>query len=238
MVCGALTKKYVPGNGIWEQIIHYEEAKERLSFRILNAREGEALCQKAVCFHFLNLIAVPELILGEDGGEQYHIYISSGLIKEWGVSEAVVWNDAKENAARIQPASISDMESMIAQLLGVPEVTAMFEAGQSGIEHDNGNRDLPVYVLTNRKGIYGAGCILYEGILKRISERLQSNLLIIPSSVHEVLLLPDSKYSIRDLEEMVCSINREAVEAKEVLSDRIYRYCRETERIEFAREER
>lgn len=238
MVCEILTMKQFPGNGIWEQIINYEKAKRRLSFRLLNARAGEALCQKAVHFHFLDLVIVLDLILGENGGEQYRTYIPNELIEEWGVSRADVWKDAKENAARIQPACISDMESVIAQLLGELATMIEIEEGRSGIEHANGDKNLPVYVLTNRKGIYGAGCILYEGILKKISEHLQSDLLILPSSVHEILLLPYGEYSVGNLEEMVYSINREVVEAEKVLSDRVYRYCRRTEEIGFAETDR
>ena len=47
------------------------------------------------------------------------------------------------------------------------------------------------YVLSNRSGVNGAACLLYEDVLKNFADGVEKNLIILPSSIHEVLLLPD-----------------------------------------------
>ena len=93
-------------------------------------------------------------------------------------------------------------------------------------------------ILTNRSGVYGASAILYEGVLKNIAQRLGSDLVILPSSVHEVILLPyEDERRMEGLERMVREINQTVLPEEEVLSDQVYVYNRETDKVFRAREE-
>ena len=92
---------------------------------------------------------------------------------------------------------------------------------------------VPLYVLTNKDKMYGASALLYSGQLKILAEKLQSDLLILPSSVHEVLLLEDDReQDYAFYREMVREVNGSQVEPDEVLSENIYRYDRVKESIE------
>ena len=91
----------------------------------------------------------------------------------------------------------------------------------------------PIYILSNADLFYGAACILYEGVLRKIALQLGSDLLILPSSVHEVLIVPDeSEWEKSELEWMVRGINREVVAEEDRLSDQIYRYSLKTGQLE------
>ena len=91
---------------------------------------------------------------------------------------------------------------------------------------------VPMYVLTNDVKYYGAACILYDGVLKEFAESAGRDLYILPSSVHEVILLPDMGYEDVDmLKKMVCEVNDTQLSPDEVLSDTIYHYDRDTEDI-------
>ena len=82
-----------------------------------------------------------------------------------------------------------------------------------------------LYCLTNRLSSYGAAAILYPGLLKEYARRCGRNLLILPSSVHEVLLMVmGDENRTGELTEMVRNINRTVVRKDEVLSDHIYIY--------------
>ena len=48
-----------------------------------------------------------------------------------------------------------------------------------------------LHVLTNRRGIYGASCMLYRDIIKDFADQEETDVIILPSSIHEVLLFPD-----------------------------------------------
>ena len=78
----------------------------------------------------------------------------------------------------------------------------------------------------------GAGCILYKGCLRKLAEQHHSDLIILPSSIHEVLLVCDKgEMNYQELNEMGKCINKENVPMEDVLSDRIYRYSRADDKI-------
>ncbi len=91
---------------------------------------------------------------------------------------------------------------------------------------------IPMYVLTNSTGINGAACMMYENVLKEFAEMMQSDLIILPSSLHEVLLMLDDGVSeYENLTEMVSHINTTEVPGEDVLSNSIYRYSRQDENV-------
>lgn len=84
-----------------------------------------------------------------------------------------------------------------------------------------------LYVLTNSRGINGAACMLYPHVLKEFAESLGEDLIILPSSIHEVLLTPSSvSLPPEELNEMVQAINQSDVPAEDRLSDHIYYFSR------------
>ena len=86
-----------------------------------------------------------------------------------------------------------------------------------------------LHVLTNRRGIYGASCMLYRDIIKDFADQEEADVIILPSSIHEVLLFPDHlMFDHAFLCRTVQEINREDVSEEDVLSDRIYIFSRET----------
>ena len=87
-------------------------------------------------------------------------------------------------------------------------------------------------ILTNIFRINGAGVICYDGLLKIIADMAGGNLIIIPSSVHETIVMSEKTWlDEQELQEMVYSVNREEVPADEILSDHPFRYEREMNRL-------
>jgi hypothetical protein len=81
--------------------------------------------------------------------------------------------------------------------------------------------------------MYGAAALLYSEQIKQLADSLQSDLIILPSSVHELLLLPDdgeNEYTF--YRQMVEDVNTTQVEPEEILSYSLYRYLREKEEVE------
>ena len=85
---------------------------------------------------------------------------------------------------------------------------------------DEGN----LYLLTNESALYGAAVLLYPGILQEIAEYLGGGFFVLPSSVHEVILLPDHGEEAGDLLEIVTEINHTQVAEEEILTDAVYKY--------------
>ena len=83
----------------------------------------------------------------------------------------------------------------------------------------------PMFCLTNKAKMNGASLLLQEDIRKQIGECLGSDYFVIPSSVHEVLILPDNGiFQVPELNAMVQEVNETQVERQEQLSDKV-QFC-------------
>lgn len=92
-----------------------------------------------------------------------------------------------------------------------------------GFENDG----TPLFVLTNEKMYLGAVTMLYPDLMDLIADELDSDLYIIPSSIHECLLLPEQEdISGEDLKNLIRKVNDTEVDDDEILSYNIYKYSR------------
>ena len=82
--------------------------------------------------------------------------------------------------------------------------------------------DMPMYVLTNTKMVFGAGVILYDGMYEKLSRIVGQDFTIIPSSVHETIIVP-SEIDCLYLSRIITEVNATVVSQEEVLSDRPYK---------------
>lgn len=90
-----------------------------------------------------------------------------------------------------------------------------------------------MFVLGNNIKLFGAAAMFYRGLLSLAADRLQKNLFILPSSIHEVIIVPDDgEQEAEDLWKMVCEINATQVGPEEVLTDSVYYFSRINNKIE------
>lgn len=137
------------------------------------------------------------------------------------ISEFLDWQEAKEKIYfRLFPPQIKRLDSILLAYLERGLGKGIVPQDIREVLEQN-----PMYILQNEQRINGATVMAYEGLLTRIYEKLGGGFYIIPSSIHELLLMPDTK---RINEEMVrktiFQINREHVEPEERLSDSLYHY--------------
>jgi len=198
------------------KVHEFESVKQLIGFRIISRRQNEELLKDVPWIPFLDLAIVFFLHLASTDDGQITALIHNSLAGLWDMPAGRLLHYARRNTPALFPASITDLGKLVAEAnpaLALPPQEA---------------DSLPaLYVLTNRNGIYGASCMLYDNIIKDFAEREASDVIILPSSIHEVLLLPDSSFSDYDsLCTMVQEINRTEVPPEDVLSDHIYLYTR------------
>lgn len=93
----------------------------------------------------------------------------------------------------------------------------------------------PMYVATNDIRLRGAGVIAYPDFMEQATEKLGGSFFILPSSVHEVILVSDSiEMRASELKEMVTQINDSEVSPEERLTDNVYHYDAEARVFEKA----
>jgi hypothetical protein len=91
-----------------------------------------------------------------------------------------------------------------------------------------------MYVLSNGQREFGASAIVNPRIQKICAQRFNENYYVLPSSIHEVILLPESMATSRkELDELVQEVNACCVSREEFLSDHAYYYSMEKERLYF-----
>ena len=132
--------------------------------------------------------------------------------------------DAMEAAVRNRPAKLQNMDDIMREMLG--DMSGLFLTDEPS----------PIWVATVDNGQHGAGVIQYPGFLDQAAETLGGDFYVLPSSVHEVLLVADNgSMELGYLEEMVRSVNAEEVAPAERLSDSVYHYDSEVHIFENAR---
>ena len=89
-----------------------------------------------------------------------------------------------------------------------------------------------MYVLSNSLGQYGAGTLLNIPFMDSFLNRMEEDFYILPSSVHELILVPVSAAVSEDrLSQMVHEVNEKEVPEEDFLSDSVYRYGELREQI-------
>ena len=195
-------------------ILDYREARERLVYRLIQTRRNERLLQQIPHVPYLDLSLVFELYWKQEG-QHCSCLVYNSHLEQWGVTPEEVERQARENTPIRLPAVFDSLEQMLLPMMG-------------GLRQEPSG----LSVLSNREGFHGAAAILYPGELKRAADQLQNDLVVLPSSIHEVLLLPDDPgqdYGM--LTRLVQEINRNEVEQEEWLSDHPYRYLRKEDRL-------
>ena len=164
------------------------------------------------------------------------------VYEEKKITKEQLWNAAKENTKRLLPAECFGMNFAVYELL----------SRSTPGEHDRENLlrrtwhiheelELPekdkMYVLSNKLKNYGAACIAYPYILDMLAGVLKENFYVLPSSVHEVIIVPESS-QIRqsELERMVREINETQVPEEEILSNHAYFYYAQEGKLQLGKE--
>ena len=198
---------------IVENITRFENAKKDICFKLVNTEKNEGMLESMPHREFLDLSAIYYIHLDWNDGDLASVNIANTLMEGWGVTEEELWDIAFANTQRIFPAEIDSMQSVLCGLIG-------------GVS-DLPETDPGMLVVSNDKKCSGAAVIFYDDVLTRLTDRLGEKIFILPSSVHELIAIPDTgKEDINVLTDMVRSVNRSEVSEKEFLSDNVYHYER------------
>lgn len=211
-----------------EAVATYENAKQHLFIRI-NGIDGKEQNLNDMPFTMKDDLAVTYHVkLGERDGMVTSAVVTNDLLKHYGVSMEKLHKDALYNTERILQPVIYPLTDVLARMVGIggPALSQSdgFDAQLDTLSFNGAD----MTVLTNRDSMYGAAVIAYDGVLDKIAEKAGTDLIVLPSSVHEVIILPDNGlFNYRELESMVKEINRNEVQPEERLSDHVYHYDRE-----------
>lgn len=196
----------------------FASVKDRIFHKIINYEKNRKLLEDVPHFRWNDLAVVfyygvDEKILGKAT-----ILIHNNHMEMWGQTVETLFQTAQCNMRRRKPEILIPLQKLVEEMTG----------GRSA-----DMEEVRLYVLTNCDKMYGASAMLYSDKIRELAEELQSDLLVLPSSVHEVLLMPDDKAGqYQDYRRMVEEVNTTQVELEEILSYHLYRYSRKKAEIE------
>lgn len=208
---------------------NFEEVKERIVYRLVDYGRNQELLKQIPYIPYCDLAVIFYLIVETNENGRMTALIHNQRMSIWKTDADTLYRLAADNTPRLLPPvleSLADVMKGIAR-----EQTEDKEEFMDNFLR-NAVRCPSLYVLTNRDGIYGAAAVLYDGALKRFAKEQESDLVILPSSQHEVLLMPCTEGTVpAELQEIVREVNRTELSEEEVLSDSVYLYSRETNQV-------
>ena len=195
-----------------------ENVKDRLRLRLVNAEKNADWLQEQVHLSLGEGLALVVCIdLGKKNGARREVRFTKDTVEHLNYPEADVIFDAWNNTTKNHPAMLVDMENIMLELIGA----RMIEPGDNLLSHSpKPDAVPPMMVLTNRSRYEGAVTICYPGMPEQISRVVGGSFYVLPSSIHELIIIPDNKaVSPQALANMVRMVNTTQVKPEEQLGD-------------------
>ena len=194
----------------------FENIRGRVIYRLVNYEKNKEILEDCPHIRLYDLAVTFRWVARIDDVGVSTSLITNKQVKEWGVSVNDLVLAARQNTPRLFPAQIIDMEEMLAGMVS-------FILYPSAI---------PMYILTNEQELNGASALLYGDILKDFANKKGADMYILPSSIHEVIMIPADRIDDpKKLSSMVHEANTTVVSTGDVLSDSVYYYDRKKDQI-------
>lgn len=200
----------------------YIQCRDKLTVKLVGLEENKEFLKDVAHFEYGDLAGIYQIDLRNVlPGNLGHstITVKNEHMAKWNISNRQIYVDTMLNLHK-QEYEITDLMDIITAL--IPEEAVLdLEAMEKPI--------MEMYVLSNHDVCYGAAGMLRTDLLQDFSDKIGKNLVILPSSLHEVILVPeDQKTDMETLVDMVTSINADVVEKEDRLNDNAYFYDRKT----------
>lgn len=211
-----------------QQYLTYENIRKNVVYRLVNTESNHDLLEDIPHLEFLDLSIIFQCLVTQEDIGSASILIHNVHMKLWDITIQELYQDAVMNTPRLEEYEIKDMTEVMREIM-----TAENSDGSDQEEYmEEFSDSVPMYVLSNKNRIEGAGCMLYPDLMKNFSEKIRSSFYIIPSSVHECLLLPTKENEQSgEIRNMIKEINDTQVSVEERLSYSLYYYDKDKGRI-------
>ena len=201
----------------------FEQVKKRIVFRLVNLERNKERLKEMPYMEYLDLAIVFYCHVSMEAESHASIPIYNKHMKMWNVDKAELWKCAKRNTQKLYPCQLIHIEQMVREMLQELDIDD---------ENSGGLLSVPMYILTNKYRLNGAAVILYKNVLQDFSKACKGDFYLLPSSIHEVILIPaNTCSSLEEMTEMVQEVNETQVEAEELLADHAYYYSSEQQRL-------
>jgi hypothetical protein len=179
--------------------------KENVVMTLVNTKRNEHILKYAPTRKLMDLSILYRIIVFDENDEIDTTVISNEIAELMNLNEEQLYEAAVANTQTLLPPVMEPM-----------------------------NEDGDFYVITNRTFANGAAAVLYENLLSDLADMMESDIFLIPSSIHEMIAIPAATCGFDALRSMIRDANENVVPEREVLSDNLYYYSRSEGKLSIA----
>jgi len=195
-----------------EWINDYNIVKDKLFIRLSNGERNKEMLKNIPHLNIEDLVITYHIYIESNNHSVDSIMINNRLLNKYHLTTLKLHQDAIENSPKLFPIYINSLEKYLFNTQG----------------------DSSVIYLSNSVQVNGAATIIYPNTLKMIADKLNSGFYVVPSSIHEVLIVPPNIKSLYELEQLVHEVNEKRVSIDEQLSNHVYYYNNQTNTLKIA----
>lgn len=183
-----------------------EKFIKNIFFQVINTEKNKILLHEIPHREYLDLSIIYRYALSLSDNDIATTTINYILMNEFKLTEEELYEAAYKNTRRILKPKVISA--------GIPMMN----------------------MISNDLNIFGANGILYKDIIAKEAKKLNTDIYLIPSSMHEFLIQPVSNtLKPKDLKEIIKNANENVIEPEDYLSDSLYIYKLETDTIEICK---
>ena len=197
-------------------IIDWNKARNKVYPKLINTKLNEDMLKDIPHRNLLDLSVVYYVQASEiEDSRKLCCLVNNFILDAWGISSEELYEVSKRNLETNKPALFSKLS-----IFGLSEARKLSDVTEEFI----GEADM--YVLTNRDNYMGAAYLMFPDIFERIASVAGDNLIILPSSVHELIIVKkESGMSTDFMASVVKEVNSHSLlSPDEVLSENVYGY--------------
>ncbi|MBR3167026.1 MAG: hypothetical protein IKF16_12745, partial [Lachnospiraceae bacterium] len=190
----------------------YEQMKHTLIMQAVPVEPNRALLETIPHRTLDDIAIVYRFQLEHRDSADATVLVTNQMLANYGITAEQLMADAAVSAPQRNPLSIRSLGEVLAEMSG-----GMFSPEEMGVP--------PLMVATVPGAVNGAGVMGYPDFFQEAAEKVGGSFFVLPSSVHEILLLADDgSMSARELSAMVSAVNSQEVRPEEQLGSEAYHY--------------
>lgn len=182
---------------------HWNTVKNKIVMKLINLKSNEEYLKNVAYIPFHDLAIVFCVLVEMDTPGIATTIVKNEFLNVWNVTKEEIYEIAKENTPKLFSYDFFSVGSILEEFMEIKD---------------------KVYILTNEFRIFGASCILYDGMLEMIRQELGKDFFLIPSSIHEWVIVPNDLYDEETFNEMIKEVNETSLKEDEILGTHCYYY--------------
>lgn len=194
----------------------YDSMKNTLTINVVSAERNAEILKTVPHKNIEDMAIVYRFVLDESDEGTQTTLVTNQMLDGYGITAEQLHQDAIINAPKIRPIVIQGMGEVLAEMMGVEQAEMVYPVRPE---------DEKFFVASVPDKVHGAGVLAYQDFMDKAAEKAGGDFYILPSSIHEILIIPDNgRGGLKDLENMVKEVNATSVDPCDKLTDSVYHY--------------